>query len=71
MYRLCGIVLGLLLGTGAVRAADPPQEEKTGLKVGEKAPDFKLKDQTGTEQSLTTMLKEGNVALVFHRSASW
>jgi cytochrome oxidase Cu insertion factor (SCO1/SenC/PrrC family) len=53
------------------RGADPPPEEKTGLKVGEKAPDFKLKDQDGEERLLTALLKEGNVALVFYRSAGW
>jgi peroxiredoxin len=66
-----GITFGLLLGAGAVLAADPAPEEKTGLNVGEKAPEFKLKDQNRNERSLTTLLKDGNVALVFYRSASW
>jgi hypothetical protein len=61
-------ILGML-AVGLI-AADPP-EEKTGLKVGEKAPDFKLKDQTGTERSLEALRKDGPVALVFFRSASW
>ena len=42
-----------------------------GLKVGEKAPAFKLKDQKGKEVELKTLLKKGKVALVFHRSADW
>ena len=63
---------GLLLGSLAIHAvAQQPPVEKTGLKVGVKAPDFKLKDQAGKERSLTDFLKKGNVALVFYRSASW
>lgn len=60
---------GLLLA-GAGRAADPPAE-KTGLKVGEKAPAFTLKDQAGNERSLADFVKNGKVALVFYRSAGW
>ena len=70
MNRIWGVAFGLLIAAGSAFAADPP-EEKTGLKVGEKAPEFKLKDQNGTERSLGALLKEGNVALVFYRSANW
>ena len=52
-------------------AADPPVEGKTGLKVGEKAPAFKLKDQNGKERTLEEFTKQGMVAIVFHRSAGW
>ena len=56
---------------GGVVAADPP-EDKTGLKIGTKAPAFKLKDQAGNERSLDEFLKAGeHVVIVFHRSASW
>lgn len=42
------IALGLaaILMVAPAWAADPPPE-KTGLKIGEKAPAFKLKDQSG------------------------
>ena len=60
----------LLVGSAAASAADPP-EEKTGLKIGEKAPAFKLKDQNGKERELSEFVKQGKVALVFYRSASW
>ena len=46
-------------------------EEQPGLKVGEKAPSFTLKDQEGKERSLDDFLKKGKVALVFYRSADW
>jgi cytochrome oxidase Cu insertion factor (SCO1/SenC/PrrC family) len=49
----------------------PAPEEQTGLKVGEKAPRFTLKDQQGAERSLDELLKKGKVALVFYRSADW
>ena len=49
----------------------PAPEEPTGLKVGEKAPKFTLKDQEGKERSLDEFLGKGKVALVFYRSADW
>ncbi len=49
----------------------PAPEEQTGVKVGEVAPKFTLKDQDGKDRSLDELLKRGNVALVFYRSADW
>ena len=46
-------------------------EDQTGLKVGEPAPKFTLKDQEGRERSLDEFLTNGRVALVFYRSADW
>jgi cytochrome oxidase Cu insertion factor (SCO1/SenC/PrrC family) len=71
MNRWFGIVFGLavVLANGANAGAAP--EEKTGLRVGEKAPEFTLKDQSGTERSLRDLLKGGPVAIVFYRSAGW
>jgi cytochrome oxidase Cu insertion factor (SCO1/SenC/PrrC family) len=46
-------------------------EELTGLKIGEAAPKFTLKDQEGRERSLDELLTNGKVALVFYRSADW
>ncbi len=53
------------------QAQPTPKEPQTGLKVGEKAPDFTLKDQDGRARSLDEFLKKGKVALVFYRSADW
>ncbi|MEO6245969.1 MAG: peroxiredoxin family protein [Opitutaceae bacterium] len=46
-------------------------EAMPGLKVGEKAADFTLKNTAGEEVALQTLLKTGNVALAFVRSADW
>jgi cytochrome oxidase Cu insertion factor (SCO1/SenC/PrrC family) len=51
--------------------AKPAADEQTGLKVGDKAPRFTLKDQGGSERSLDGFLGKGKVALVFFRSADW
>lgn len=53
------------------KAPEPAPEEKTGIKIGEMAPDFKLKDQRGTERTLKAELAKGPVALVFYRSSRW
>ena len=58
-----------LSGTRQVDAEAP--DGKTGLPVGAKAPDFKLKDQNGNEHTLKEFLMKGKVALVFYRSAAW
>jgi cytochrome oxidase Cu insertion factor (SCO1/SenC/PrrC family) len=67
---LLSVGVGLLLPVAGF-AADKAPEEKTGLKVGVKAPAFTLKDQAGKERALDEFLEQGNVALVFYRSASW
>jgi cytochrome oxidase Cu insertion factor (SCO1/SenC/PrrC family) len=76
-WMVMGTIL-VLLATPTVRAQEkakakgkPAAEEQTGVKVGEKAPKFTLKDQEGRERSLDDLLKKGKVALVFYRSADW
>ena len=71
MLRIWTIAFSFFVGAGVVQAADPAPKEKTGIEVGEKAPEFKLKDQAGDERALSALLKDGPVALVFYRSASW
>ena len=50
--------------------ANNPNNVLGGLKVGDRAPDFKMKDQDGNEVKLSTSLKDGPVLLVFLR-AEW
>jgi len=49
----------------------PSPADHAGLSVGDKAPDFTLKDQHGEERSLGSLISTGKVALVFFRSADW
>ncbi len=65
--------LGSLLCVAAILATDLVADEPAdpGLAVGQTAPSFALKDQTGKEVALPALLKKGPVAVVFHRSADW
>lgn len=59
-------------GAEAVAASEPTAEASgPGLAIGTKAPDFTLKNQAGEDISLSSLLEEQNVALVFYRSADW
>ena len=49
----------------------PAAQEQPGLKVGESAPKFTLKDQEGSDRSLNELIDKEPVALVFYRSADW
>ncbi len=54
----------------------PAAEEKAsammpGLKVGDHAAAFTLKNSAGADVALSDLLKRGPVALVFYRSADW
>ena len=56
----------ILCSAGLALGADAP-----GIAVGKPAPPFMLQDQHGRVRSLDTLVKKGNVALVFFRSADW
>jgi peroxiredoxin len=55
--------LGLILIAFSLQA----QSAAEGKFIGSKAPDFKAKDQNGTEVRLKELLKKGKVVLVFYR----
>ena len=65
------LVLAIAVPAMAYEAGDAAPDEMTGIQVGDKVPDFTLKDQNGVEHSLSDLLKEGTVALMFYRSAYW
>lgn len=44
---------------------------KLGPQVGERVPDFSLKDQNGRTQTLQSIMTPKGAVLVFHRSADW
>ena len=64
------LVAVALIATG-LDAAEVASAQNTGLRIGQVAPAFSLKDQNGKEVSLDALLKKGPVALVFFRSADW
>jgi cytochrome oxidase Cu insertion factor (SCO1/SenC/PrrC family) len=62
----------VFMPTNTFAADEKAPAEMTGLAVGEKVPDFKLKDQNGKEIGLKDLLAvDGTTVLVFHRSANW
>jgi len=69
--RFTVTTIGICLLGLITQAAYGQADEKTGLKIGAKAPAFMLKDQSGKERTLDEFVKKGKVALVFYRSASW
>ena len=44
---------------------------KLGPQVGERVPDFSLKDQNGQTRTLQSIMGPKGAMLVFHRSADW
>lgn len=63
--------LFLALLFSSLCAAQPTPSDELGLRIGQHAPAFTLKDQNGKDVSLDALLKHGPVALVFFRSADW
>lgn len=67
------------LGTASIesrQAASAPARQKIdiaklGPQVGDRVPDFALKDQTGKTQTLQSIMGPKGAMLVFIRSADW
>lgn len=61
--------------TWAARAQTPTRKKidvsKLGPQVGERVPDFRLKDQNGKTQTLQSIMGPKGAMLVFVRSADW
>ena len=64
-------VISFPSSTGAAEPVASGESAIPGLELGSKAPTFVLSDQNGKQQTLSQLLKKGNVALVFYRSADW
>jgi peroxiredoxin len=64
-------LLAAVLFSTVVEADQPAPSDEVGLRIGQLAPAFTLKDQFGKDVSLNSLLKNGPVALVFFRSADW
>ena len=66
-------LLAALLAQAAAMAQSPPRIDvsKLGPQVGERVPDFSLKDQNGKPWTLQSIMGPKGAMLVFYRSADW
>lgn len=71
--RLALLLLAALLVQAAAMAQSPPKVDvsKLGPQVGERVPDFTLKDQNGKTWTLQSIMGPKGAMLVFYRSADW
>ncbi len=72
------VVVGLMAGaplakTQATTASQAPASDvqAVGPRVGERVPDFTLRDQSGQPRTLTSVMGPKGLMLVFFRSADW
>jgi len=68
-------LLGAVLATIPLPALQAPTQKidvsKLGPKVGQRVPDFLLKDQFGNARNLKSVMGPKGAMLVFIRSADW
>ena len=71
--RSAATVLAAVLSQTAVMGQSPPRIDvsKLGPQVGERVPDFSLKDQNGKPWTLQSIMGPKGAMLVFYRSADW
>jgi peroxiredoxin len=67
----CISALSSLAAPAPAALASAATAEMPGLKVGDTAPNFTLRDSAGAEYRLQDLVRKGKVALVFVRSANW
>lgn len=75
---LAFVVVGLLWPVLEAGQAPAPSSTRTridvsklGPQVGQRVPDFSLKDQSGNVRTLTSIMGPKGAMLVFFRSADW
>ena len=56
---------------GATQDRTPIDVASLGPQVGERVPEFSLRDQNGRIQTLESILGPNGAILLFHRSADW
>lgn len=72
-----GLLSGLIImWPGAQQVSAGPERtridvSRLGPQVGERVPDFRLKDQDGNSRTLQSIMGPRGVMLVFFRSADW
>lgn len=65
------LAVGLRAQQSTSSAASKVDVSKLGPQVGERVPDFSLRDQSGRTQTLQSIMGAKGVMLVFVRSAEW
>jgi len=70
------LLIGWLAGEPAAQGSEaapvgPVPLEKRGPALGSVAPEFRLRDQRGREQTLATLAGKDGLVLLFVRSADW
>lgn len=74
---ICSAAAAIALGTLGARTPaaqsrrQPIDVSKLGPQVGERVPDFNLKDQNGKSWTLESIMGPKGAMLVFQRSADW
>jgi hypothetical protein len=70
-----GVLAGLIAGAAANQTSTPARPtidvSKLGPQVGDRVPDFNLKDQNGSSWMLQSIMGSKGAMLVFFRSADW
>jgi hypothetical protein len=66
---LLGLLAGLPQSSAPLRTRI--DVSKLGPQVGQRVPDFNLKDQHGTSRTLQSIMGPKGAILVFFRSADW
>ena len=64
-------IIGLVLPIARSQTRSPIDVSKLGPQIGERVPEFNLKDQTGKTWTLQSILGPKGALLVFFRSADW
>lgn len=68
---LSGGIPGYAHAQTAMETRQKVDLSKLGPQVGERVPDFSLRDQTGTMRTLESVMGPKGAMLVFNRSADW
>ena len=70
------IAVAFELATASLHGRQQPTAERVdvqrlGPQIGDRVPDFTLRDQRGQERTLASLLGRNGLMLVFFRSADW
>ena len=76
LWPALALLVALLPPTPSASQAPPPSRivvdlQRLGPQVGERVPDFSLKDQAGKVWTLQSIMGPKGAMIVFFRSADW